>query len=256
MILVYLENIQTSENILISASKLATQLGKSFGVVRFAASDEIKVAFHVETIEKLNELRINDFSIHIELNKIQNLSAFCEEFDTSFLFLQLSDYKSKKIQVLLTACRQLRIPYILYKDNYAVLDVSKVIVPVTFLEEEIEKAQFASAFGRFCDSEIFILTAKDYGSKAANTTAKMKELFDKFNFKYSVRKAEKDSFKVEKEALQLAENENSGIIIITASRDYGLDDILFGPKELHFIKKSILPILLVNPRGDLYALCD
>jgi len=46
------------------------------------------------------------------------------------------------------------------------------------------------------------------------------------------------------------------MIIVSASRDYGLDDILFGPKEYHVVKKSDIPVLLVNPRGDLYALCD
>ena len=35
-----------------------------------------------------------------------------------------------------------------------------------------------------------------------------------------------------------------------------LDDIIFGPKEQHMVKKSEKPVLLVNPRGDLYALCD
>ncbi len=129
-------------------------------------------------------------------------------------------------------------------------------MPVNFLEEEVEKAQFASAFGRFCGSEIKILLANDYGSKAATNAERMKLLFDKFEFKYELQKGTKDSFKVEQEAIQVAENEKAGLIIISASRDYGLDDIIFGPKELHLVKKSTLPLLIVNPRGDLYALCD
>ena len=84
----------------------------------------------------------------------------------------------------------------------------------------------------------------------------MKELFDKFDFKYTLDKGTKDSFKVEAESIQVAEKEHAGIIIVSASRDYGLDDLLFGPKEYHVVKKSSVPVLLVNPRGDLYALCD
>ena len=84
----------------------------------------------------------------------------------------------------------------------------------------------------------------------------MKSLFDKFDFKYTMEKATKDSFKVETEAIQVAENEQAGIIIVSASRDYGLDDMIFGPKEYHLVKKSTVPVLLVNPRGDLYTLCD
>ncbi len=256
MILVYLENIETSKEILLSASKLANQLIKKFGVISLTQNNENSDILNEKINELLENLKITDFSIYTNLDKLQNLSSFCEKAEASFLFLQLSHYRSKKIQLLLTACRDLRIPYIVFKDNYSELKTAKLVVPITFLEEEIEKAQFASAFGRFCGSEIQLLPAKDYGSKAATTTEKMIELFDKFSLNYIVQKAENDSFKVENESLKLAKNENAGIILITASRDYGLDDILFGPKELHFIKKSIIPILLVNPRGDLYALCD
>jgi hypothetical protein len=256
MILVYLENIETSENILISASKLANQLGKSFGVVSSADNEVRDYIKKKEITELLNNLKITDFSVHLVFNKIKELCEFCEKIEASFLFLQLSNYKSRNIQSFLTACRNLRIPYLLFKDNYSELHTAKVIVPITFLEEEIEKAQFASAFGRFCNSEIQLLPAKDFGSKAAITKGKMIELFEKFDFKFKVQIAEKDSFQVEKEALLIANKENAGIIIVSASREYGLDDILFGPKELHIIKKSVIPVLLVNPRGDLYALCD
>ncbi|MDO9153102.1 MAG: universal stress protein [Paludibacter sp.] len=254
MILVYLENIQSSEKLLTGASKLASQLGKTFGVISTSINNTKSHKQEISIL--LNSLNINDFSIFIHENKLLDLFSVCEEVDASFLFLQLTEYRTKKIQQLLNACRDLRIPYIIFRDDFAELNTDQVIVPVTFLEEEIEKAQFVSAFGRFCGSEILLLPANDYGSKAATNTGKMTELFSKFEFKYFIQKAEKDSFKVEKEALKLAEKENAGLIIMSASRDYGLDDTLFGPKELHLIKKSTTPLLLVNPRGDLYALCD
>jgi nucleotide-binding universal stress UspA family protein len=188
--------------------------------------------------------------------KADTIYSVCEELDALFLFIQLSESGSKSIRTALSACRDLRIPYVLYKDTFTSLDLKKVILPIGFLEEEMEKAQFAAAFGRFCSSEIKMLLANDYGSKAAANADKMKSLFDKFNFGYTLEKATRDSFKVEVEAIQVAENEQAGIIIVSASRDYGLDDILFGPKEYHVVKKSPVPVLLVNPRGDLYSLCD
>jgi hypothetical protein len=84
----------------------------------------------------------------------------------------------------------------------------------------------------------------------------MQDLFEKFNLIVNIEKAKGDSFKVDKEAVHKASIKNIGLIIITASREYGLDDLFFGPNELHLIKKSTKPILLVNPRADLYALCD
>jgi nucleotide-binding universal stress UspA family protein len=124
------------------------------------------------------------------------------------------------------------------------------------LEEELEKAQFAAAFGRFCNAQILILQANDYGSKAQSTVTKMLALFAKFDFEYSVLKARKDSFKVDFESVQMAEMDDYDLIIASASREYGLDDIIFGSKEQKMVRKSTKPVLLINPRADLYALCD
>ena len=130
------------------------------------------------------------------------------------------------------------------------------MVPVTFLEEEYEKAQFASAFGRFYGSQVLLLQANDYGSKAGRTVEKISALLDKFQVAYRVERARGDSYKVEREAVRRAADEGYGLVLLSASRDYGLDDLLFGPKEQHLLRHSSVPILLINPRGDLYALCD
>jgi len=187
---------------------------------------------------------------------LNQLNAYCEQNEVSFLFIQLIENKARKIQQLLNACRELRIPYMLYKNSFEKLLTEKILLPVNFLEEELKKAQFASAFGRFCNSEIHILQANDYGTKAATNVVRMQELFNKFDLKVQVEKAKDDSFKVDKEAVNKAIELKAGLIIVTASREYGLDDIFFGPREQHLIRKSFIPLLIVNPRADLYALCD
>lgn len=251
MILVQIQQLKTAKVLLQSASKLANQLGKEFGVLSFVSSED-------RIVSQENELKyfLSDTQITVRNSKTNTLSSVCEELEASFLFIQLPNEHTKFIRNLLTGCRDLRIPYLFYKDSFGELDLKKVILPIGFLEEEMEKAQFASAFGRFCGTEVKLLLANDYGSKAAINAEKMKSLFDKFDFKYTMEKATKDSFKVETEAIQVAENEKAGIIIVSASRDYGLDDMIFGPKEYHLVKKSTVPVLLVNPRGDLYTLCD
>ncbi|MFZ4724668.1 MAG: hypothetical protein ACOYMD_04415 [Paludibacter sp.] len=246
MILVQIQQFSTSKTLLQSAARLAGQLGKSFAVL-IVAEDENELK------KLLNDCKIFNYQVFI-IDNSKSLAEVCEANEVSFLFIQISD--NKLIRKQLNECRDLRIPYLFYKDSFGSLDLKKVILPIGFLEEELEKAQFASAFGRFCGSEVKMLLANDYGSKAAKNAEKMIELFDKFDFKYTLEKATKDSFKVEAESIQVAESEGGGIIIISASRDYGLDDILFGPKEYHIIRKSSVPVLLVNPRGDLYALCD
>jgi hypothetical protein len=256
MILIQIQQINTANVLLQSASKLATQLGKKFGVLTFVDADDLVEEKENELKNYLFDQKIIAAQITIRNSKTNVLSAICEELDTSFLFIQMPNGYNKFIRSMLKDCRELRIPYLFYKDSFAPLNLAKVILPIGFLEEELEKAQFAAAFGRFCGSEIKMLLANDYGSKATVNADKMKDLFDKFDFRYTLEKATKDSFKVEAESIQVAENEDAGLIIVSASRDYGLDDILFGPKEYHVVKKSSVPVLLVNPRGDLYTLCD
>jgi len=257
MVLVFIQQIQTAQVLIKSAAALASSLQKQFGILSFVSSEEKIPGYESELNDFLKPLHLlSETQISVRCGKINQLAEICDELDATFLFLQLSDSKSKSIRTLLDACRNLRIPYLLFKDSFRALDLTKIILPIGFLEEELEKAQFASAFGRFCNSEIMMLQANDYGSKAATNAKKMQSLFDKFELKYTLEKATKDSFKVELEAISVSEKEHAGIIIVSASRDYGLDDIIFGPKEFHVVKKSPIPVLLVNPRGDLYALCD
>jgi len=251
MILVHIQQIDTAKVLLQSASTLATQLIKGFGVLSFVDADELIADRETELKALLPEAQVT-----VRNAKTDILPAVCEELEASFLFIQVPDAETKSIRGLLNACRDLRIPYLFHKDSFPALDLNKVILPIGFLEEELEKAQFAAAFGRFCQAEIRMLLANDYGSKAAANADRMKQLFDKFDFRYTLDKATKDSFKVDAESIQVAGKEQAGMIIVSASRDYGLDDILFGPKEYHIVKKSSVPVLLVNPRGDLYALCD
>lgn len=251
MIIAKIENINSAENMLKSAFYLSSKLDKKFGVVCFLPDIQ-----QIEIHSLLNKLNLPTENIFILSETETSLVDFCEREEVLFLFIQQENISRKSIQKGLNDCRELRIPYLFFKNEFDVLDIQKVIVPVGFLVEEYEKAQFASAFGRFCNAEIILLQANDYGTKAATTIEKMKSLFDKFTFKYSVEKAQKDSFKVDNEAIYKAQNESCDIIIISASREYGLDDIIFGSKELQIIKKTTVPVLIVNPREDLYTLCD
>jgi len=61
---------------------------------------------------------------------------------------------------------------------------------------------------------------------------------------------------ISKEATDRQKDFLSDMIMLTASRDYGLDDLIFGPPERHVITRSNVPVMLTNPRGDLFDLCD
>jgi len=256
MILIFVQNTTPPVALLQSVAILSVQLKKEWGILCLTENADLVSVYENQYGEFLKTNGFPEVSIFVRQARCEQLAEFCEQLEASFLFFQLHDASHRYLRRALNFCRDLRIPYLFFKNSFSVLNLEKVVVPIGFLEEEIEKAQFASAFGRFSNAEIILLPANDYGSKAATTTDKMKTILDKFQLPYTVEKAQSDSFKIDREAIEKAVEMGGGLVIISASRDYGLDDILFGPKELHLIRKSPVPLLLVNPRSDLYALCD
>lgn len=186
-------------------------------------------------------------------NNMDELSALVEKHDAAMVIYELED--NSKIQFYLNKSRELRVPYLFVKTGQEVA-FNHVAVPVTFLEEEKEKAPFAAAFGRFCKSQLTLVKPQDYGTKAQTNINAIKGLLDTFSLEYRLVQAKKDSFKVEKEVVNQATTAPYDMVIISASREYGLDDIIFGSKEKKILKKTQKPILVINPRADLYALCD
>lgn len=256
MILALIQQIETAQVLVQNAFSLATGLKKTISILYIVEKIELIEKIEREIQNLLDSQHIVDVKILVTCGKVADLQVYCDELDASFLLLQCPDERNKPILKLFSACRELRIPYLLHKNGFVTFDFTKVILPIGFLEEEMEKMQFAAAFGRFFNSEVQMVLANDYGSKAATNADKMKSFFAKFNFDYSLTKAKTDSFGLEKESVKIAFDQKAGLIVVSASREYGLDDLIFGPKELQVVKKSTVPVLLVNPRGDLYALCD
>jgi hypothetical protein len=190
---------------------------------------------------------------------------------------------------VLDACREERRPYVVIKNyelgikNYSSKDttessdnskfkiqnskLSTILVPITMLEEEVYKAEICTYLARKTGAHLILLRANDYGSKAKRNTQRIITHIQTIaertgtTISYEERVAKGDSFHSHKElhtytSLPFREGTGVGLIILTASREYGLDDWLFGPPELHVISKSSIPVMLVNPRADLFSLCD
>ncbi len=174
----------------------------------------------------------------------------------------------RSIQQVLDACREERRPYVLIKkDLKEHSKLTTILVPITMLEEEVYKAEICTYLARKTGAHIILLRANDYGSKAKRNTQRIithiRTICERTGdtITYEEQAAKGDSFHIHKElasiSFNLQEKDKEGVLILlTASREYGLDDWLFGPPEQYVIRHCSVPVMLVNPRADLFSLCD
>lgn len=163
---------------------------------------------------------------------------------------------------LLKLFRKSRIPYLFVnKDINDESFYKKIILPIDSTKEAKEKVLWASYFSRFNDAEITVMTPKvkdEYFVRQLNNNQKfIRKIF--FNFEVSfqiINTGEKESI-IDMKALQTANDENAGLVIVLTTKSYGLFDFFKGPKELHSILNPWkIPVMCLNPRDDLYVLCD
>ena len=195
------------------------------------------------------------------------------------------DESRRDIQRVLDVCREERRPYLVIKeqrtkskdispttdqtnqnslDSWFLAPGSSILVPVTMLEEEVYKAEICTYLARKTGAHLILLRANDYGSKAKQNTQRiithMQTIAERTGetITYEERIAKGDSFHIHKELHLVASSPDSPIalILLTASREYGLDDWLLGPPEQYVVYKSPAPVMLINPRADLFSLCD
>lgn len=176
----------------------------------------------------------------------------------------------RTIQQHLNECRDERRPYVFVTNTMTVKTLRRLLVPVSMLEEETYKAEICTYLARKTGAHIILLQANDYGShakqnvnrivthiKAVNERIQSSEFRDQNSeISYEICLARKDSFKLIQESSERQRDFQHDLLILTASREYGLDDILFGPPERKAIQRSLVPVMLINPREDLFSLCD
>ena len=222
--------------------------------MRFLYVEDIENSAAREWAERLAKTMEREF-------EVVPAEAFSEGMEADFLFYATGN-SSRRVQHWLNISRELRVPYLILTPQmrYPADAVPRnILAPVTMLEEEVHKAELLSHLARYTDASITLLTAGDYGSRARTNTNKIRTFLDTRQadlgktFVINVQTAKSDSMTLHKEVMN---QRTADLIVWTASRDYGLDDLIFGPAERKLILRSVAPVILLNPRGDLYSLCD
>ena len=188
---------------------------------------------------------------------------------TDDIRVEYCDDSRRDIQRVLDACREERRPYVIIKNECSAQQsccsevqkrLSRILVPVSMLEEEVYKAEICTYLARKTGAHLILLRARDYGSKAKQNMQRIITHIQTVaertgtQITYEEQVAKRDSFSFHKD-FHSGEWKHD-LLLLTASREYGLDDWLFGPPELYAIRHSQVPVMLVNPRADLFSLCD
>ena len=198
--------------------------------------------------------------------------------NTDDIRVEHCDGTRRGVQQVLDACREERRPYVITTPNSLIASspshppkgelegaLTSILVPITMLEEEVYKAEICTYLARKTGAHLILLRANDYGSKAIKNTQRIITHIQTIaertgeTITYEERVAKGDSFHIHKELHTIPPREGEarwGLILLTASREYGLDDWIFGPPEQYVIRHSQVPVMLVNPRADLFSLCD
>ena len=207
---------------------------------------------------------------------------------TDDIRVEFCDGTRRGVQQVLDTCREERRPYLVIKeqgtkskdislttdqtnqnslDSWFLVPGSSILVPITMLEEEVYKAEICTYLARKTGAHLILLRANDYGSKAKRNTQRIITHIQNIaertgeTITYEERVAKSDSFHIHKELPTISstlqkEVRDGLLILLTASREYGLDDWVFGPPEQYVIRHSQVPVMLINPRADLFSLCD
>ena len=139
--------------------------------------------------------------------------------------------------------------------------IKKIMVPVDLRKANNEAGIWASYFGRFNQSEIHLLAAndteRDNSKQVSRNVHYINNILSKFSIPSKVFRGKKGSFGIQMEALEVARETASDLLITTASSKITIIDIIIGLPELKILQAAgKMPLLLINPRKDMYVMCD
>jgi hypothetical protein len=137
---------------------------------------------------------------------------------------------------------------------------SHIILPLDFNRESKEKSAWAGHISTLNKSKVRILIRayKDayFAASLRNNIVLVKKLYKNLEVNYDIVKEPDITVDIDKYAVEYAWLNNADLLVIMATKDIAVDDLLLGLKEKKIIdNKYKLPVMLINPRDDLYLPC-
>lgn len=216
-------NIQTKENVIVNA---------------YCFKGKVRDIIHTFSV------KINAIIIVAGLNSVnRNLLDY---FSPSSL---VSDYRSLRIPIL-----------IVHNKMPEYQTFRQIIVPVDHTKESKEKASWAGYFSKLHKSHLTVVHT-EYSDEFFNTQLKnnlilVSRLFNTLGAIFEIHKVKKIRYRIDKYALSYAKIKNAGMVIIMATKEFGFEEFILGPVEKKIItNEAQLPVMMINPRDDIYVPC-
>ena len=136
-----------------------------------------------------------------------------------------------------------------------------IALTIDFKRESKEKLLWASYFARFNNSSVYVLY-QDYKdeflrNKWYDNMKFLYKLFNDLNIKFIPTPMSGESTYPDTNALEQKDTPQLDLMISVTTKDRDLAEIITGVQENKTIVNSAhIPILFLNPRKDLYVLCD
>ncbi len=270
-VIAYLNNLDFAETCIEHSVQIAKILNK--GLILLHIYDPLLTGVGVDEAErKLKELnsQISETQMHSyislkgetkevigKLGQLLNAVVIVSSINTE----ETKKNKADNPITLLKNMEPSRVAYMICNQKRSIVDYSKVLLPLNNARESKEKTLWASYFARFFQSEItlFYRTYKDslYQKQLNLNLAFARKMLGQFNIIPSNHKSEDRKKLLDLQALDYADKENYGVIICQTTKDKSLFDRIKGLEEEKVLKNlKDKPILFLNPRDDLFVLCE
>ena len=140
-------------------------------------------------------------------------------------------------------------------------EYQQIALTVDFHRESKEKYVWASYYARFGNSKIHVLYQdyKDNGlhTKWYNNMLFLHKLYTNLGIGFAPHPVNGNSASVDMDALPYMAQHQINLLVTVTTKEKDFFDNIFGAAENKIIKnQQKIPILFLNPREDLYVLCD
>ena len=159
---------------------------------------------------------------------------------------------------------QCKIAYLTVQNSTTIKPAMRdVALRIDYNRESKEKLIWSSYFARFNKSHLHVLheSYSDSGlrTKFDNNMLFLDKFFSSLGVSYSKETMPTAANFPDRKAAEIAHNKSYDLMVCvtTDTREHDLLDWLIGVQDTRVVKnKQGLPVLFINPRDDIYVLCD